>query len=329
MKYTTEIIDIDLLEADPNQPRKKFDKEAIENLAKTMESQDIINPIEIDTNNIIVTGEMRWRAAKVVGLKQITVKRLTHITEAEIFERQVIENLHHNALTSKEKQVAVLKLWNSGKYKDRTELAKRLGLSYKWVKHFIRLPEIEREIGKTEALQLGITKTFEIDDKISSNVDKKRVAKKAVEEDLTRDQIREVAKIIKTVPKDVKEEILKPKSEITLEEAKDIAEFPRPEQRKQVMEQIKRTKRVAKKIINEQKEIATGKKPMPVIAIINIDQKIVNRMQDIFFQVTQEYRANNIREYNGLTQEKCIEIMRKAYQFIFKEVEKYGREIMG
>ena len=94
------------------------------------------------------------------------------------------------------------------------------------------------------------------------------------------------------------------------------------------MEQIKRTKQATKQIIKEEKEIAQKRKPMPIIAKIEIDKKKIDKMQTIFFQITQEYTLRDIQDYNSITQEKCIKIMRKAYKFIFKEMEKYGKRFV-
>jgi len=103
-------IPIDKLKADPNQPRKVFDKEKIKALADTYKNQGIIQPIEIDKNNQIITGERRWRAAKLAGLKKIPCKILKDLTEEEKLERRLIENIHHEPLTDLEKADAIKKL---------------------------------------------------------------------------------------------------------------------------------------------------------------------------------------------------------------------------
>ncbi len=66
--------------------------------------------------------------------------------------------------------------------------------------------------------------------------DQIKVIKKVEKENISNFKVRELVQAVKKLPKEVKEEILKPKSEITLEEAKEIAEFPKPEQRKIVSE---------------------------------------------------------------------------------------------
>jgi len=244
------------LKPDPDQPRKKFDSEAINNLAQTMKTQGIINPIEIDENDVIITGEMRWRAYKSIykNGELVDCKLLTELDPIERFERQTIENIHHNLLTSQELEKAINKIWKFNKYNTFKELGKRIGITEKWVKELIRLPEAKEEIGKKEALKLKTSTIIEIDAKVDNKIDKQKIAKKAVEKNLTRDQVREVIKTTKTLPKDVKDEVLKPKSNITLEEAKEIAQMP-DDVRKEIL------KPKSELTIKEAKMIADISKP--------------------------------------------------------------------
>ena len=62
-----------------------------------------------------------------------------------------------------------------------------------------------------------------------------------------------------------------------------------------------------------------------ILGKIDVDQKQVDIMKNIYFRITQEYRSENIKEYNEITQKKCIEFMRRSYKFILKEVDKFGK----
>lgn len=90
--------EIDNIKLDANQPRKTIDEEGVAAMAKSIKAEGVINPIEIDSNGVIVTGELRWRAAKMAGLKTIPVK-VIDISEEARFIRQVQENLHHNTMS--------------------------------------------------------------------------------------------------------------------------------------------------------------------------------------------------------------------------------------
>ena len=96
MEYKT--VPIDKIKADPNQPRKSIDEDAINEMAVSIKNEGIINAIEVDENFIIITGERHWRAAKIAELEEVPVKILK-ITGDERFIRQVQENIHQNTMT--------------------------------------------------------------------------------------------------------------------------------------------------------------------------------------------------------------------------------------
>ena len=121
-------LDVDDITPDPNQPRKHFNQKELESLAHTMETQDIINPIEVDDDNVLVTGERRWRAAKIAGKKKVPCIRWAGTLE-ERFERQVVENLHHDKLTEQDRDAALVKLWGGGAHTTQASLAKAVGMS--------------------------------------------------------------------------------------------------------------------------------------------------------------------------------------------------------
>jgi len=91
-------IEIDKIRSDPNQPRKHFDEEAMEALATSIKNKGVINDIEVDQDFIIVTGERRWRGAKIAGLKTVPVKVLNNISDDDRFIRQAIENIHQEKM---------------------------------------------------------------------------------------------------------------------------------------------------------------------------------------------------------------------------------------
>ncbi|SMG37426.1 ParB/RepB/Spo0J family partition protein [Dethiosulfovibrio salsuginis] len=85
----------------PDQPRKIFPHEALEELAQSIQNHGIIQPILIkvkDGQNTIVAGERRWRAASLAGLEKAPV-RYFHGTDEEILEVSLIENLQREDLS--------------------------------------------------------------------------------------------------------------------------------------------------------------------------------------------------------------------------------------
>ena len=94
---------------DPEQPRSAFDDEEIEEMAKSMKTTGLINPIEVDPTGMIITGERRWRAAKKAGLPSIPCKVLV-MDKDDRFMRQVIENIHHNTMSDWDTALSLKKL---------------------------------------------------------------------------------------------------------------------------------------------------------------------------------------------------------------------------
>jgi ParB-like chromosome segregation protein Spo0J len=79
-------------------------------MATSIRNEGVINDIEIDERFIIITGEQRWRAAKLAGLKEIPVKMIKGIKGKERFIRQVQENIHHNTMSPLETAEALDKI---------------------------------------------------------------------------------------------------------------------------------------------------------------------------------------------------------------------------
>lgn len=90
------------IEPNPNQPRKKFDQEALEELAESIRLHGVITPITVRPGDKagyyqIIAGERRWRAARLAGLKEIPAMVL-EAKENEVMELALIENLQRQDL---------------------------------------------------------------------------------------------------------------------------------------------------------------------------------------------------------------------------------------
>ncbi|ACX96496.1 ParB/RepB/Spo0J family partition protein [Halothiobacillus neapolitanus] len=87
-------IDIDLIKSDPEQPRRLFDEEKLENLAASIRQMDLLQPILVREEAgliIMVDGERRWRAAKMAGLKDVPVV-FSKQAQARVLLAQVVAN---------------------------------------------------------------------------------------------------------------------------------------------------------------------------------------------------------------------------------------------
>lgn len=102
-------LDIDKITPDPGNPRTTIDEMDLRGMAQSIITEGVINAIEIDKKNVIITGERRWRASKLAGLKTVPVKIL-EISNEERFMRQVIENVHNNTMTDMDTARSIEKL---------------------------------------------------------------------------------------------------------------------------------------------------------------------------------------------------------------------------
>jgi ParB/RepB/Spo0J family partition protein len=176
MKIREEIIEIDIEKIKPNKFfNRSFDIEKLKKMAETIKAQGIINLSEVDENNTIITGELRWRSAKLAGLKTIKVKRISGLTEFEKMCRCFIENRHRQNMTYAEEIEAIRKLLSYlksfAKRKGRRgprpvqkELAKALGLSEQWLSNILRVERkgIDELKAKTEKGMFSATDAIRI-----------------------------------------------------------------------------------------------------------------------------------------------------------------------
>lgn len=105
-------IKVDEIIADPDQPRRHFDDESLSALAASVRIHGILQPIVVTAKNgqyMIVAGERRWRAAKIVGLDKIPALVRT-LNDQHRLELSLIENLQRSDLNPLETATAYLKL---------------------------------------------------------------------------------------------------------------------------------------------------------------------------------------------------------------------------
>src|SRR5258708_17219188 len=91
---------IEAIESNPKQPRKIFESQPIDELAASIEVHGVLQPIIVRRHGEkfqIVTGERRWRAARIAGLHDIPVI-IQHVTDNEALEIALIENIQREDL---------------------------------------------------------------------------------------------------------------------------------------------------------------------------------------------------------------------------------------
>jgi len=141
-------INISEIQANLNQPRKNFKKEDLEELASSIKSQGILQPIAVrllpSNNYEIIAGERRWRAAQLAGIHEIPAF-IKEIPEDLVKEAALIENIQRENLNPVEEARAYESILKKHK-SNYDELSKIVGKSKSHISNMIRLLELEEEI---------------------------------------------------------------------------------------------------------------------------------------------------------------------------------------
>ena len=129
-------------EVEPNrdQPRKNFDEDALLELSESIKQFGVLQPLlVVDRKDYyeIIAGERRWRAAKMAGLKKVPVI-IKDLTEQEIVEISLIENIQRENLNPIEEAIAYKRLLNEFNLK-QDEVAERVSKSRTAVTNSMRL----------------------------------------------------------------------------------------------------------------------------------------------------------------------------------------------
>ena len=122
------------------QPRKNFDEDALLELSESIKQFGVLQPLlVVDRKDYyeIIAGERRWRAAKMAGLKKVPVI-IKDLTEQEIVEISLIENIQRENLNPIEEAIAYKRLLNEFNLK-QDEVAERVSKSRTAVTNSMRL----------------------------------------------------------------------------------------------------------------------------------------------------------------------------------------------
>ena len=199
-KNKPSFISLNLIRNNDEQPRKTFDDEKIAELAQSIKEHGIIQPIILNKKDdyyIIVAGERRWRAAKLLGLKEVPAM-VMELTDKNLLEVSLIENIQRQDLNPIEEALAYKKLLSDFNL-TQEELSKRIGKSRVAITNLIRLTALSETV-----------KQYLIDEVITeghgrvllSIQDPKlqcEIAQKIIDEKLS---VREVERLIKVLKSD-------------------------------------------------------------------------------------------------------------------------------
>lgn len=141
-------LSVENMEPSALQPRKTFDNEMLEELAQSIKSHGIIQPIIVrklsDRKYEIIAGERRFRAAKMAGLNEVPVI-LRNISDSELGAESLIENIQRENLNPVEESEAYKKLINSFNL-NQEQLAKALGKNRSHIANMLRICDMPENV---------------------------------------------------------------------------------------------------------------------------------------------------------------------------------------
>lgn len=133
----------------PMQPRHRFDDEALGELAASIQRHGVLQPLVVseDSTNgyILITGERRWRAARMAGLQTVPAVIREQLADEQQLELALVENLQRRDLTPLEEARAFDHL-RSSLGLSQQEIADRVGMDRSTVANSLRLLKLSDDI---------------------------------------------------------------------------------------------------------------------------------------------------------------------------------------
>jgi ParB family chromosome partitioning protein len=192
-------VDIDLIEPNNVQPRTRFDETQLEELAQSIKTNGVVQPILVRKTNggryQIVAGERRWRAAQRAGLQRIP-SVIRDVPDDKMLELALIENIQRQELNAIEEAYAYKRLIETFNLTQET-VAQRVGRDRTFVTNYLRLlrlPEDIQRLVEENKLSMGHARALlGIDD-----ADKQRqIARSIIDRNLSvRDTERAVKRVV-------------------------------------------------------------------------------------------------------------------------------------
>ncbi len=191
-------ISLDEIQVNPYQPRTHFDKEALQELADSILTQGIIQPVtvrKLDENEYqLISGERRFQASKIAGLKRIPAYIRT-ANDQQMLEMALIENIQRENLNSLEIAHSYQRLLAECNLKQE-ELGERVGKNRTTVNNYLRLlklpPDIQAGL-RDNKISMGHARALINVESIDRQL---AIFKKAIQEELS---VRQVEALVKSI----------------------------------------------------------------------------------------------------------------------------------
>lgn len=139
------------IRTNPWQPRKEFDQTALEELAESIKTHGIIQPItvrRIDEHFELISGERRFRASKLIGKKDIPAYIIENVNDEQMLQFAIIENLQREDLNQIEIAISYKRLIDEFKL-TQEEVAKQVGKNRTTVTNSLRLLNLPNAVQKS------------------------------------------------------------------------------------------------------------------------------------------------------------------------------------
>lgn len=188
-------LDIDLLTPNPRQPRVQMDDGRLEELAQSIRSHGVIQPIlvrRVGEKNEIVAGERRWRAAQRAGLLKVPVV-YREVPDDKLLEVALIENIQREDLNPIEEAQAYRRLTDELQLSQEA-IAAAVGKDRATISNYMRLLKLPQEVRNdlaAGALSMGHARALIT---IGDEAAQRRIAREVVSRGLS---VREAEQLVK------------------------------------------------------------------------------------------------------------------------------------
>ena len=187
------------------QPRVAFDSELLEELAQSIKSDGVIQPVIVRKSGNqyqLITGERRWRAAKMAGLRSVPAV-VRDVSEFRTLEWALIENIQRQDLNPIEEASAYASLVDDF-HLTQEEVAQRVGKDRTSVANYIRLLKLPAEIKESiqkQQLSMGHARALTSLERVRDQVE---LAKRIISDGLNVRQSEDLVRQWKSTPKGVR-----------------------------------------------------------------------------------------------------------------------------
>lgn len=210
-------LEISKIKPNPNQPRKNFDIDALNELAASIKVHGIVQPIVVnkqaDGEYLIIAGERRWRAANICGLKTVPVI-VKNYTDKQVKEISIIENLQREDLNPIEAARAIKELMDEYGLTQET-VSERIGKSRSNIANTLRLlslyPDVIKMVEEGK-LTSGHARCLVV---INDKNEQIKLAQTVVSKNLN---VRDLEKLVKNYTNPTKKVVVKEEQSIELKE---------------------------------------------------------------------------------------------------------------